>query len=80
MTLGVKCFVCHRKAAGGGKYCVHHAQALKSLNEHYNAWVKAYGAISWPDFTSKLLSMDETGSWIKEVIQAERRENQAQTE
>lgn len=38
---------------------------------HYKAWVNVYGRISWEEFLTKLLSMQETGSWIKEVIEVE---------
>jgi hypothetical protein len=72
MTPEVKCDACHRKAVLGKKYCVHHSQALDSLLNHYKAWVEAYGRISMDDFMNKLLEMKETGSWIREVIAAER--------
>jgi hypothetical protein len=41
------------------------------MTDHYKAWVEAYGRISWDDFLNKLLKMQETGSWIKEVIEVE---------
>lgn len=70
MTLG-KCAACNRQALPKSKYCLHHDQAFKSLTEHYKIWVNAYGDISMEDFMSKLASMEETGSWIKEVISIE---------
>lgn len=66
-----KCAACHRKPATGSKYCVHHLQAYEGLLNHYKAWVKAYGRISMEDFMSRLLSMEETGSWVREVIKIE---------
>ena len=72
MTQEVKCAACHRKAVSGKKYCVHHSQALDSLLNHYKAWVEAYGQLSMQDFMDKLLGMKETGSWIREVISAEK--------
>jgi hypothetical protein len=65
-----KCAACHRKTLSGD-YCTYHAQALASLTGHYGAWVDAYGGISWQDFLIKLSKMKETGSWVKEVIDAE---------
>lgn len=65
-----KCAACHRIAVSGN-YCLHHTQALESLTGHYKAWVDAYGGISWQDFLIKLSKMQETGSWVKEVIAAE---------
>lgn len=65
-----KCAACLRQASSG-MYCLHHNQALESLTGHYKAWVDAYGSISWQDFLSRLSKMQETGSWIKEVIEVE---------
>jgi hypothetical protein len=65
-----KCTACHRQALSD-KYCLYHTHALESLTIHYKAWVDAYGGISWQDFLNKLLKMKETGSWAKEVIEAE---------
>ena len=53
------------------KYCFYHNQALDDIKEHYAKLVHAYGVISWNDFLNRLLYMDETGSWIKEVISVE---------
>jgi hypothetical protein len=44
---------------------------LDGLKEHHKTWIKAYGEISWNDFLNKLLKIDETGIWVKEVIIAE---------
>ncbi|MDQ5842280.1 MAG: hypothetical protein M3286_02210 [Thermoproteota archaeon] len=50
---------------------MHHKQAFDSMINHYKAWVNAYDRISWKEFLVKLLSMQETGIWIKEVIEVE---------
>jgi hypothetical protein len=65
-----KCAACHRQASSG-KYCLHHGKAMESLNSHYMGWIDAYGGISWQDFLAKLSKMQETGSWVKEVIEVE---------
>ena len=67
-----KCAACHRNALAGKKYCLHHDQALSSLADHYKTWVAAYGRISWGDFLTKLQNMQETGKWVKEVIEKEK--------
>lgn len=41
------------------------------MTNHYRAWVDAYGSISWEEFLNKLPKMQETGSWVKEVIEVE---------
>ncbi len=66
-----KCVACHRKALLDDKYCVHHKQAFDNMVNHYKVWVNAYGRISWEEFLNKLLGMQETGSWVKEVIALE---------
>ncbi len=70
--MNTKCSACSR-TVWKERYCVYHGQALKKLKEHYNKWLKAYGKISWNDYLNKLLYMEETGIWIKEVILAELR-------
>lgn len=59
----------------GKKYCIYHTQAYDSLQKQYTAWVNAYGGISQKDYMNKLLSLDETGSWVKDVINIELRES-----
>ena len=66
-----KCVACHRKALLDDKYCIHHKQAFDNMVNHYKVWVNAYGRISWEEFLNKLLGMQETGSWVKEVIASE---------
>lgn len=66
-----KCAACHRKALPDGRYCLHHRQALDSVTDHYRAWVEVYGGISWEEFLTRLSKIQETGSWVKEVIEAE---------
>jgi hypothetical protein len=66
-----KCSACSRKVLTRKKYCFYHSQALDDIMEHYKKWVHVYEIISWNDFLNKLLNMNETGSWIKEVIAVE---------
>ncbi len=66
-----KCAACNIKASQDSKYCLHHNQALQSMMKHYNTWVNAYSSISLKDFMNKISGMNETGSWIKEVIAVE---------
>ena len=67
------CCACSRKVLATKKYCIYHSQALDDIKGHYTKWVYAYGIISWNDFLNRLLDMNETGSWIKEVISVELR-------
>jgi hypothetical protein len=71
-----KCAACYRQVvAKEKKYCIYHTQAYDSLQKQYTAWVNAYGGISQKDYMNKLLSLDETGSWVKDVINIELRES-----
>ncbi|MEO9363033.1 MAG: hypothetical protein ABI348_03945 [Nitrososphaera sp.] len=68
-----KCAACARESDGSGskKYCSYHTRALEQLKSHYDSWVEAYGDISWQDYLQRLHKMEETGQWVKEVIEAE---------
>jgi hypothetical protein len=68
----MKCAACSRKVVqGDNRYCHYHSQALAGLKQHYIAWTDAYGTISWNDFLCSLVPLNETGSWVKEVIAVE---------
>jgi hypothetical protein len=70
-----KCAACYREVvAKDKKFCIYHSQAYVSLKKQYDAWVKAYGGISWDDYLKKLLTLDQTGSWVKDVINLELKE------
>ena len=67
-----RCAACFREVvAKGKKYCIYHSQAYDSLQKQYDAWVHAYGGISKVDYMNKLLTLSQTGSWVKEVIKEE---------
>ena len=68
----VKCTVCTRKVSNDiDKHCLYHTQAYDNLKKHYKIWNKAFDGLSWTNYMNKLLELNETGSWIKEVINAE---------
>jgi hypothetical protein len=67
-----RCAACYRGVvAKGKKYCIYHSQAYDSLRKQYDAWVHAYGGITKVDYMNKLLTLSQTGSWVKEVINEE---------
>ena len=67
-----RCAACYREVvARTKKYCIYHSQAYDSLQKQYDAWVHAYGGISKVDYMNKLLTLSQTGSWVKEVIDEE---------
>jgi hypothetical protein len=67
-----RCASCYREVvAKGKKYCIYHSQAYDSLQKQYDAWVHAYGGMSKVVYMKKLLTLAQTGSWVKEVINEE---------
>lgn len=67
-----KCSVCARDViVDGKKYCLYHSQAYDSLQKQYRAWVNAYGGFSREAYMKKLLDLDQTGDWVKDVIRIE---------
>jgi hypothetical protein len=67
-----KCAACYKGVvAKGKKYCIYHSQAYDSLQKQYDAWVHAYGGISRVEYMNKLLTLSQTGTWVKEVINEE---------
>lgn len=63
-----KCIACVRKSYVDSKYCTYHHDAFLNLKQKYKTWVYAYGQISWQEYLNKLITMNEVGDWIKDVI------------
>jgi hypothetical protein len=70
-----KCSACHRDVIAKEKrYCLYHSQAYDSLQKEYKAWMNAYGGVSRETYMKKLLDLDQTGDWVKDVIRNELKE------
>jgi hypothetical protein len=63
------CLICSRAAAD--KYCEYHRKSFDKLISNYASWKIALGDISWVDYLTKLLDLQETGSSIKDIIEKE---------
>jgi len=48
-------------------FCEHHYSAYIKLKEKYNEWAKAYLNLSFEKYIKKVISIETTGKWIKEV-------------
>jgi hypothetical protein len=48
-------------------------EAYDNLKKHYEMWNKAYDGLTWIEYMNKLLKLNETGSWVREVICTEMR-------
>ncbi|MEO9320542.1 MAG: hypothetical protein ABI361_07715 [Nitrososphaera sp.] len=75
-----KCIICSRPLpspqasnpdAVPEGYCVYHAQAYSGLLSHYRTWAEAYGKLPWKEYLSRIVEQNETGSWIREIAEAE---------
>ena len=66
-----KCIACVRKSYVDSKYCTLHHDAFLNLKQKHETWVYAYGQISWQEYLNKLITMNEVGVWIKDVIVVE---------
>jgi len=63
----LKCKLCHREAVEEG-LCEYHLLALKNLKEAYPRWKEAYGGMKWEEYLKRLLELEETGEWVKDVV------------
>jgi hypothetical protein len=68
-TTKAVCLICSRATAD--KYCEYHYKSFDKLISGYASWKSALGDISWVDYLTKLLDLQETGSSIKDIIEKE---------
>jgi hypothetical protein len=68
-TTKAVCLICSRATAD--KYCEYHYKSFDKLISNYTSWKRALGDISWVDYLTKLLDLQETGSSIKDIIEKE---------
>ncbi len=65
----LSCIICNRDSSN--KFCKYHMQAYDTLKENYKAWRKAYKDVTWEEYLARLLELEETGGWIKDIIRYE---------
>ena len=54
------------------QYCMNHSKAKKELEKGYEAWLKAYGSLSWDDYLQKILDLEGlVGDFVREITQHE---------
>lgn len=46
-------------------------KAHSILRENYQVWKKAYKDITWQEYLARLLELEDTGGWIKDIIKHE---------
>jgi len=62
----MRCIICSKES--NDKLCKYHKMAYDKLEECYNTWRSAYKDITWEDYLKRILELDETGKWVKDVI------------
>jgi DNA topoisomerase-1 len=62
-----KCGICGRDAKED-ELCRYHFEALNNLRAAYEGWNTASG-VSWEQYLERLVQIEETGRWVKDVIQ-----------
>ncbi len=63
-----ECPVCGRPKVESGKYCEYHSRAMDNLKSAFEHWKQALG-IRWEDYLKRVQALDETGRWVKELIE-----------
>lgn len=67
----MKCIICSAECFNK-QYCFNHNLALKSLKKGYIKWYNAFSSnISWDEYLSRLLKIEDTGIWIMDIINYE---------
>jgi len=60
------CPICGRNLHD--KFCSYHQTASDNLEEMYSKWETAAG-LSWEAYLDKISDLEDTGRWIREVIE-----------
>lgn len=62
------CKICGRKS-DGEDLCEYHQAALTNLKSAYEIWAEAEGHLAWEEYINQVYELEETGRWIKEIIE-----------
>ena len=49
------------------KFCSYHQAAFENMKKMYAEWETAAG-LSWDNYLDKISNLEDTGRWIREVI------------
>ncbi len=63
------CIICGRDFSEEGNLCKYHQIAKENLERVYNSW-KQGRDISYDSYLQKVLEIDLTGRWVKDVADA----------
>ncbi|TFH06729.1 MAG: hypothetical protein E4H14_10140 [Candidatus Thorarchaeota archaeon] len=60
------CPICGRDKQD--QFCSYHQTAFDNLKKMHTTWENAAG-LSWEDYLDKISDLENTGRWIREVIE-----------
>ena len=61
-----RCAVCER-VAKETDYCSYHEKAFSRLKIAFKKWKEAYANMSWERYLERILELEETGDWARQV-------------
>jgi hypothetical protein len=67
------CKICKR-IAKDSEFCGYHEAARDALKKGYGVWKEAYSGISWGEYLQRVKAIENTGQWVREVIEMEQHE------
>jgi hypothetical protein len=62
------CRICGRQVSRDDRFCRYHSVAYQNLKTGHSMWERAC-MVQWDDYLSALLEIEETGKWVREVIE-----------
>ncbi len=62
------CKICGRKS-GDEELCEYHQSALTNLKSAYEIWSEAEEHLAWEEYIKQVNELEETGRWVKEIIE-----------
>ncbi len=69
-----QCQICGRRTEKDDDLCRYHAEAQQNLKDVYERWKHALD-ITWDEYLTRIVELEGTGRWVKEVIQYLRKED-----
>ena len=71
----MQCKICKRIAQDSG-FCGYHKAARDALKKGYGAWKEAYSQMPWDEYLQRVKAIENTGQWVREVIEMDEHEGE----
>ncbi|MDH4213258.1 MAG: hypothetical protein ACFFCT_07270 [Candidatus Odinarchaeota archaeon] len=63
-----ECCICGRKSVDE-EFCEYHQAAHINLKSVFEIWVNANRGVTWEEYIRQVYELEETGQWVKEIIE-----------